>query len=314
MNISKWESSSSKMSKFSQLYYSIKPIVPRAMQIFFRQRFAKIKRMIYRDVWPIDYRTAENQSESVVWPENKDFALVLSHDVDTQKGHDQCLQLLAVEESLGFRSSFNFVPERYRLSTDLIHQIKARGFEVSVHGLKHDGKLFSSRKIFNERAKKINNYIKNWGVEGFTAPSMICNLDWIHILDIKHSTCTFDTDPFEPIPQGVRTIFPFIIKTVDREFVELPYTLPQDHTLFVILQEVDNRIWKQKLDFISCKKGMALLNSHPDYMSFGGRRTSMEEYSYKLYADFLIYIKEHFRNRYWHGLPMEIANYVLSLR
>ena len=30
------------------------------------------------------------------------------------------------------------------------------GFEVGVHGLNHDGKLFFSRKIFNERAKRIN--------------------------------------------------------------------------------------------------------------------------------------------------------------
>ena len=48
---------------------------------------------------------------------------------------------------------------------------------------------------------------------------------------------TFDTDPIEPQPDGVRTIFPFLVERPDgSSYVELPYTLAQDSTLFLVLR------------------------------------------------------------------------------
>ena len=132
--------------------------------------------------------------------------------MDTKAGHDNCRKLMDIEESLGFRSSFNFVPEKYPVSKELREEIIARGFEVGVHGLNHDGKLFSSKKIFEQRARKINQYLANWGATGFSSPSMHRNLNWMHALDITHATSTFDTDPFEPMPDGVKTIFPFFVQ------------------------------------------------------------------------------------------------------
>jgi hypothetical protein len=38
------------------------------------------------------------------------------------------------------------------VSLDLLAELKQRGFGIGVNGLKHDGKLFSSKKIFDERA------------------------------------------------------------------------------------------------------------------------------------------------------------------
>jgi hypothetical protein len=140
---------------------------------------------------------------------------------------------------------------------------------------------------------------------------MICKLDWIHQLNIKHSTCTFDTDPFEPEPSAARTIFPFFARNASKhEFVELPYTLPQDHTLFVIMQEKNINIWKRKLDWIVANGGMALLNTHPDYMNFNQGAMQLEEYSVHNYIDFLLYIKEEYKDMYWHALPKEVAKYL----
>ena len=117
-----------------------------------------------------------------------------------------------VEKELGFKSSFNFVPERYPITHQVISKLIEEGFEVGVHGLKHDGKLFSSKRIFKERAIRINEYLKEWNAVGFTSPSMHRNLNWNHALNILYDISTFDTDPFEPRPQGIRTIFPFWIK------------------------------------------------------------------------------------------------------
>jgi hypothetical protein len=45
------------------------------------------------------------------WPGGKKFALVLTHDVEGAAGLAKCRQLMELEQSLGFRSSFNFIPE-----------------------------------------------------------------------------------------------------------------------------------------------------------------------------------------------------------
>ena len=69
-----------------------------------------------------------------------------------------------------------------------------------------------------------------------------------------------DTDPFEPQPDGRHTIFPFwvprpngngsAVPASSEGYVELPYTLPQDSTLFVVLRETTPEIWMRKLDWI----------------------------------------------------------------
>jgi hypothetical protein len=50
--------------------------------------------------------------------------------------------------------------------------------------------------------------------------------------------------------------------------VELPYTLPQDFLLFVLMQEKNIDIWKKKLDWIADQGGMALFIAHPGYMQY----------------------------------------------
>lgn len=295
----------------NKIFYTIKPIIPRRLQIFFRKQLVKYQRKKYSHIWPIDPSAGSPPPGWTGWPENKKFALILSHDVDTQKGHDQCYQLMGLEESLGFRSSFNIVPEKYQVSRKLIDDLNNRGFEVCVHGLNHDGKLFFSKKIFDERATRINQYLKDWGAIGFTSPSMHHNLDWMHALNIKHSTSTFDTDPFEPQPDGLGTIFPFWIqdKFSNGGYVELPYTLPQDFTLFILMNEKTIEIWKKKLEWVAEKGGMVLFNSHPDYMNFNKKTNGNEEYPVKYYEEFLKYIKTQFEGQYWHVLPREITQF-----
>jgi peptidoglycan/xylan/chitin deacetylase (PgdA/CDA1 family) len=294
------------------IYYALKPVIPRRMQISMRRiRAQKILKKC-SGTWPINPVCELKPANWNGWPDGKTFCLVLSHDVDTQKGHDNVLRLLEIEKRLGIRSAFNFVPERYNLSLDLIKEVQRQGFEVAVHGLKHDGKLFSSRELFNARAKKINHYLELWGTKGFTTPSMIRNLEWMDALNIEYATCTFDTDPFEPQPDGICSIFPFREnhRSDSSGYVELPYTLPQDFTMYIILGEKTNQIWKSKLDWIVEQGGMALLNTHPDYMNFDDGPNRAEEYSVQLYTDFIEYIKEKYKNQCWHAVPSEVAAFV----
>ena len=136
-------------------------------------------------IWPIDPESGKAPQGWKGWPDQKRFALVLSHDVDTARGLDQCLQLMELEKQLGFRSSFNFVPEGYEMTNHVLKTLRESDFGIGVHGLVHDEKLFGHRKVFERRAPRINNYLKKWGAVGFHSPAMIRNLDWIGELDIE---------------------------------------------------------------------------------------------------------------------------------
>ena len=294
-----------------RLYYSLKPLIPRRLQILIRRGLAALKRKESASVWPIDRRAGKAPSGWRGWPGQKRFALVLNHDVDTVKGHDRCVLLSGLEMKMGYRSTFYFVPEGYRVSAEVRRQLKESGFDVGVHGLLHDGKMFASRKIFEERARRINDYLEAWGTRGFSSPSMHRKLDWMGDLAIDYDTSTFDTDPFEPQPDGIQTIFPmwYQAPSARRGFVEIPYTMPQDHTLFIILRERDIRIWVDKLDWIADRGGMALLNTHPDYMRFDGTGHALEEYPVDLYAELLAYIQDRYGGQYWQPLAGEMARF-----
>ena len=296
---------------FNNIYYFLKPYLPRVLQLRLRQYWVRIKRPFFKNSWPIDPSSAFVPDRWSGWPNNKKFALVLSHDVETEKGLKKVRQLATLEIELGFRSTFNFVPERYSTPESLRMWLIGNGFEVAVHGLVHDGKLFSSRKIFKERAVKINEYLKSWNAVGFHSPSMHRNPEWIHDLNILYSQSTFDTDPFEPQPYGIKRVFPLWLSGPNGKngYVELPYTLPQDHTLFIIMKEKNWSIWKEKLDWIVEIGGMALLNTHPDYMNFNNQFAEREEYPVAMYLDFLDYVSSKYKDEYWHVLPREIARF-----
>lgn len=135
---------------FRDIYYEVRPYVPRSIQVMLRQQIAAARRWLTQDKWPIDRQAASAPLSWEGWPENKKFALVLTHDVESAAGHAQCLELAALEMARGFRSSFNFVLEGYDVSAELRRYLVENGFEVGIHGVYHDGKDFKSRRIFEK--------------------------------------------------------------------------------------------------------------------------------------------------------------------
>ena len=294
---------------FLKIYYKIKPLIPRRVQLALRRFRARVKLRTHADVWPIDEKTAIPPKDWTGWPDGKKFAFVLTHDVDTAKGQERTRQMADCERGLGFTALYNFVPERYKVSKELRNYLTENGFEVGVHGLNHDGKYYNSRAIFRERALKINRYIRDWGSVGFRSPSMLHNLAWLHELDIEYDASTFDTDPFEPQPDGVGTIYPFWVPSGNGTagYMEIPYTLPQDFTLFILMKHKNIDIWKRKLDWIASKGGMALILTHPDYVNFKETGMSGEEYPSSYYKEFLNYVKTQYCGQYWQALPRDVA-------
>lgn len=313
----------------NRIYYRIKPMVPATLRLSVRRWFALRKRDEVRHLWPISPGSERAPEKWGGWPEGKKFALVLTHDIEGEDGLLRCERLMELERSMGFRSSFNFIPEGdYRVSPALREKLSKNGFEVGVHDLRHDGRLYRTRRQFSQNAIRINEYLRDWGAVGFRSGFMLHNLNWLHGLNMEYDASTFDTDPFEPQPDSRNTIFPFwvpappagmaeINNTKSRRsdgYAELPYTLPQDSTLFLILREKTPRIWLEKLDWIVHHGGMALLNVHPDYVCFDGERPTSRTYSVDKYVQFLKYVRERYEKVMWQPLPRDLARFVSAVR
>ena len=296
------------------LYYSLRSLIPRDIQIKFRQSIVHLQEKRVFPAWPMDV-SLDNFQRLVLqlilqvsgidtlpfiwfWPAGHSSAVVLSHDVETQVGHDNVWAIANLEKKYGFRSSWNFVPERYKVNQQLLSDLSADGFEIGVHGLYHDGHLFDTYDLFKRRALRINDYLGNWHSQGFRAPSAIRNLRWI----AKHISAEYDTscpttEIYAPQPGGCCTVFPFMID----EMVEIPFTMPQDHTLFIILkdqmEDVDC-IWQRVASQIMEQNGMVSIIVHPDYM--------IDANNLARYETFLIWLKEHSSGT-WFALPREVA-------
>jgi hypothetical protein len=309
----------------NRIYYGLKPFVPQFIRTAIRRKLAMRLRKQSEDVWPIMPGSERAPENWPGWPGGKKFALVLTHDVESKIGLSRCRSLMQLELDLGFRSSFNFIPEGgYQVPAELRKELTARGFEIGIHDLKHDGHLFSSRRKFKRSAVKINGYAREWGALGFRSGFMLRNLDWLHDLDVQYDASTFDTDPFEPQPQGRHTIFPFwvphpngssinpersVINPSSRGYVELPYTLPQDFTLFVLLQEKTPEIWLRKLDWIAQHGGMALVDVHPDYLCFDNTIATSREYPVDHYKSLLEYVNRRYDGAFWNTTPTKVARF-----
>jgi hypothetical protein len=149
--------------------------------------------------------------------------------------------------------------------------------------------------VFLRRAQRINHHLNELGVDGFRAALMHRHPEWLQALDVRYDLSFFDTDPYEPMPGGTMSIWPFQLG----RFVELPYTLVQDYTLTSVLRERTPDIWIEKAGFVAEHHGMALVNSHPDYLRLNDTG--------RVYTEYLEAVRG--MGGYWNALPGDVARW-----
>jgi hypothetical protein len=291
-----------------RLYYTARPAVPRSSQIWARRHFARIQERPDFPRWPIEpalhdlvdlmFRIVAEIAETPVprlaaWPDGRKWALVLTHDVETAAGYAAVDRVLNLERHLGMRSAWFFVPHRYAVDVDDLRRITSQGLEVGVHGLYHDGRDLGSLRLLRKRLPQITEAAKRWGAVGFRAPALHRRWEWMPLLGFDYDTSYPDTDPYEPIAGGCCSWLPLFIDNL----VELPVTLPQDHTLFVILRHPDETLWVQKAELLRAAGGMALIDSHPDYL--------VDELVSRAYGRFLEHVSD--ADDAWRALPRDVS-------
>jgi peptidoglycan/xylan/chitin deacetylase (PgdA/CDA1 family) len=291
-------------------FYRLKPLIPRSAQLSARRWLIRWQGMPPFPAWPVDLSVArlarfyafcvllaQGRSEASFdwfWPQTYRAALVLTHDVETLEGLRRAVDLADDEEERGFRSSFN-LGGWYDVDPGIIRELTDRGFEVGVHGLRHDRSLFSSREEFDAQRGPLSELVSRFGARGFRSPATHRVVEWIGELPVDYDCSIPHSDPFEPQPGGCCSLWPFFIDGV----VELPYTLPQDHLLFTLLRHKTPRLWIEESKRIEQEFGLIQCVSHPDpgYLAGSKRR--------KLYAEFLSELAE--RRHVWKALPRDVA-------
>jgi hypothetical protein len=292
-----------------RLYYSIKDYVPTKTRHLVRSLLFRMRRQPAFPKWPCEdallvfqrdwmLQALETVGESdgwhlAFWPENKTCCVVLTHDVESPRGFDRIQAVAELEDRFGFRSAWNLPLDQYPIDWDRVEKLRAQGFEFGAHGLRHDGMLFRSRRHFLELAPRVERLAREHGLRGFRSPSTLRNAQWLSTMDFDFDSSFADTDPYEPQPGGSCSIFPYFINTM----VELPYTLPQDHTLINLLRRDPLPVWIEKMNWVAARGGMILTLTHPDYSGSGELLRAYAELLKRL-ADL---------ESSWRALPSEVA-------
>jgi peptidoglycan/xylan/chitin deacetylase (PgdA/CDA1 family) len=291
-------------------YYLARPALPRPVQLRLRRAFTGMQSRPGFPRWPLETSlhdfygwlfeliaglTGTPVPYLGVWPDQRSWAMVLTHDVETADGQRQIELLRGLERERGLHSSWNFVGDRYDVDPGLVRELQEEGCEVGVHGLRHDGRDLGSRRLMERRRPAMRQYAEQWGAIGFRSPGTQRHWDLMPQLGFDYDSSYSDTDPYEPQPGGCCTYLPYF----NRDLVELPITMPQDHTLFAVLQQPDGRTWARKARMLRARGGMALVLTHPDYA--GDRRVRD---GYRAVLD------EHCGDgTAWHALPREVADW-----
>jgi peptidoglycan/xylan/chitin deacetylase (PgdA/CDA1 family) len=220
----------------------------------------------------------------------------MTHDVETGEGQEFCYRMLEMEEEYGIKSAFELVPEvRYVVSERVLDAIRAAGSEVCVHGLNHDGRLFSSEELFRNRAKAINQYAEKWGAKGFRSPVMYRNPAWYDAYGFSYDMSFPNVAHLDPQRGGCCTVFPFFIGNV----LELPLTTIQDYPLYNIIRQDPIEMWTKQMDAIIAKHGLISFIIHPDYTTTPEKQ--------QLYRQLLGLMKKRSEeNDVWLALPGEV--------
>jgi peptidoglycan/xylan/chitin deacetylase (PgdA/CDA1 family) len=257
-------------------FYRVKRLIPRFVQLHLRRRLIKRQGSPVFPAWPFEVAGSDllriaiadallDRGATAVrfpwfWPDGAGAAVTLTHDVESADGLERASKVAGWEEEHGFRSSFNIVSDWYSIDMEQVEDLAARGHEIGSHAIHHDRSLFSSRGSFERQIPLLREAAGRLGAVGFRSPATHRVVEWLGELPFSYDCTMPHSDPYEPIPGGTATVWPFFHRGV----VELPYTAPQDHTLFNLLGHRDCSLWREQLERIVSRNGLFQLVTHPD--------------------------------------------------
>ncbi len=261
------------------LYYRLRPALPVAFRKHLQRYYLSGWDKITYPQWPVDC-TVEITMDRLLallmqaqgldsipfiwfWPSGHPSCAIVTHDVETQAGRDFCPTLMDLNDSVGIKSSFQIIPQsRYPVPEEFLADIRARGFEINVHDLDHDGNLFRTEQSFRARVSAVNDYGRRFGAQGFRAGVMYRNQEWYRYLEFQYDMSVPNVAHLEPQRGGCCTVRPYFVGNI----LELPLTTTQDYALLHLLCEHSMDLWLQQIETIRKHNGLISVLVHPDYV------------------------------------------------
>ena len=268
-----------KTQALTKAYYLIRPLLPVSIRKHIQKWRLRGWDQLPFPQWPVD-RTVDQVFEQVMllslraqsadripfiwfWPDGANSCAIMTHDVETAMGRDSCGHLMDMDDASGIKAAFEIVPQqRYQVTSDFLKSIRQRGFEIVVHDLNHDGRLFSNREQFLERVASIHAYKEQFGAIGFRAAVLYRKQSWFGALDFAYDMSVPNVAHLDPQRGGCCTVMPYFVGKI----LELPVTTTQDYTLFHILNDYSINLWQKQIDLIMEKHGLISFIVHPDYI------------------------------------------------
>jgi len=304
--------SSTTGSAVQRLYYQLRPF----MGVSVRKHLQKVRLRGWEKIpfprWPVD-RSVDTLLESAMilalkaqgrssipfiwfWPDAAPACGMMTHDVEGQAGLDFCTELMDIDDSFAIKSAFQLIPEgREEEWRQTAARLRKRGFEVNLHDLNHDGRLFANKDAFLRNARRINDYTREFGCDGFRSGAMYREQDWFDAFEFAYDMSVPNAAHLEPQRGGCCTVMPYFVGNL----LELPLTTVQDYSLFHILDDYSTDLWKEQSRIITEHHGLISVITHPDYLT--GRRERA------VYHELLRYLTElRDRKGVWMALPGEI--------
>lgn len=268
-------------------YYWLRPALPVSFRRHLQRAWLRPGKEQAFPKWPVD-RTVDQMFERLMqlaveasssrrvpfiwfWPEAKSSCAIMTHDVETDAGLRFSGELMDLNDSFGIKSSFQLIPgARYVVNGQKVAAIKARGFEVNVHDLRHDGHLFDTHDEFKVSAKRINDFAADFGSKGFRAGALYRNQEWFDLLNVDYDMSVPNMAALDPQPGGCCTVMPYFVGHV----LEIPVTATQDYTLFHVLSTYSQDLWNEQIRLIREQHGLISFIVHPDYLDHAEARSA----------------------------------------
>lgn len=293
-------------------YYLLRPLMTPNVRRYLQKTYLGSRTSLAFPAWPVDL-TVENLCDKLLavliqaqrlekipfiwfWPDGATSCAIMTHDVETTVGQGFCSSLMDLDDQVGIKSSIDIVPEkRYEVSPAFVNEIWNRGFEVVVHDLNHDGRLFLNRREFAARVEKINSYGERFRASGFRSGALYRNQSWYGTLKFSYDMSVPNVGHLDPQRGGCCTVMPYFIGNI----VELPVTMTQDYSLFYMLGDHTIDLWKQQAQLIMRKHGLMSFIVHPDYIT-----QTREKSTYQALLGFLSSLRD--ERGIWIPRPSEV--------
>ena len=236
------------------------------------------------------YKSDNKMQKCLSYPKKKKYAVLLSHDIESNKIQNNVKEIIAIEEKYDLKSTSFFVTNSFKINNVLLEYIVESGNEVACHGYLHDMKLiylssFARRKRFVLMKERLADY----NVVGFRSPAWLrCDEMFEELSEFFiYDSSMLDYDRFSYSYQwtgrdGCHTVFPFKRDKI----LEIPVTILPELPVLLKLNINMLQFWKMKIDLIKNIGGVIHIMFHPGKYGQTKKKEFCELFEYILDGEY----------------------------